>query len=390
MTNRLGNENSHTPVVVERPEDVVRLAERLARSPLIGIDTESNSMHCYFEKVCFLQIQAGQETFIVDTVRIRDLSPLLPVMADPGIKKVLHGADYDVVCLRRDFGLTFRNLFDTMLAAQLLEKPGLGLAALCEAYFQVKLDKSLTRHNWGQRPLEAKYLRYLVEDVLHLERLHEILSGELAERDLAEEAGCEFARVGDLEWKPKEVDPDRFMRVKGAQDLDALERTVLRELFNARETLARELDFPPFMVVAPERMLLVAKRRPQAFRDFVDMVRPPRRSSEAEVRSLFDAVQRAVKGEVPLEEKKRRPRARPDPRLAQCEDDLRAWRGARAAIEKKPPFAILPNHLIAAILDKRPRSVAEFSELPYVGARRAERNGPEVVEIVARAFGAAD
>ena len=76
MTNRLGNESSHTPVVVERPDDVVLLAERLARSPLIGIDTESNSMHCYFEKVCFLQIQAGQETFIVDTGTIIQGPPI--------------------------------------------------------------------------------------------------------------------------------------------------------------------------------------------------------------------------------------------------------------------------------------------------------------------------
>ena len=189
--------------------------DRLRESAVIGVDSESNSMYVYRERVCYLQIAAGDTIYLVDTLAVDDIDPLLPAFADPAIVKVLHGADYDVVCLGRDYGARFGGLFDTMIAAQLLDRDGLGLAALCRDFFDVELDKSLTKHDWGRRPLEEHYVRYLVEDVLYLEGLREKLLVELCEADIEEEFRLECERVAGMEWSGKPFDPGRLLEDQG-------------------------------------------------------------------------------------------------------------------------------------------------------------------------------
>lgn len=96
------------------------LARHLATLPAFGIDTESDSSYAYQEKVCLIQISDLERDWIIDPLLVDDLSALGDVLSDPDIVKVLHGGDYDVVCLHRDFGFRIKGLFDTLLAAQLL------------------------------------------------------------------------------------------------------------------------------------------------------------------------------------------------------------------------------------------------------------------------------
>src|SRR4029079_7255998 len=120
-----------------------------------------------------------------DTLALPDLEPLRPLFEGPQLK-ILHGDDYDLSGLFRDFKLRLANVFDTMIAAQILGRDQLGLAALVREFFGVELDKTLTRHDWGERPLHEKHVRYLVEDVVQLTALHERLESELAANDLTE------------------------------------------------------------------------------------------------------------------------------------------------------------------------------------------------------------
>ena len=104
----------NTPlIIVDTQEKLVELADQLSKAPVIGVDTESDSFHHYQEKVCLIQFSDLENDFILDPLQVDDMSPLAPIFANPDIVKVLHGADYDVVCLRRDFGFVFKNLFDT-------------------------------------------------------------------------------------------------------------------------------------------------------------------------------------------------------------------------------------------------------------------------------------
>ncbi|MFI4946897.1 MAG: hypothetical protein ACHP85_26695, partial [Burkholderiales bacterium] len=114
---------------IRSPAELERLVQALASCRAIGLDTESDSLYHHRDKVCLVQIATDRgEAFLVDSLAV-DLRPLGPAMADPQLVKVLHGADYDVTTLKRDFGFGFAALFDTMIAARLLGRSELGLVA---------------------------------------------------------------------------------------------------------------------------------------------------------------------------------------------------------------------------------------------------------------------
>ena len=92
----------------------------LADERVLALDTESDSLYRYFYKVCLIQISTSSTDYLVDPLRLPDLSPLGAILADPGIEKVFHAAENDILVLKRDFQFDFANIFDTMLAARIL------------------------------------------------------------------------------------------------------------------------------------------------------------------------------------------------------------------------------------------------------------------------------
>jgi ribonuclease D len=142
----------------------------------IALDSESDSLHHHREKVCLIQVADAQgHAWLVDTLARPDLAPLGGIVSDPSVVKVLHGADYDVVTMKRDFGFTFAGIFDTMIAARFLGMPAIGLQALARAELGVELSKDSQRDDWSVRPLTPRQERYALADVQHLLVLHERL-----------------------------------------------------------------------------------------------------------------------------------------------------------------------------------------------------------------------
>jgi ribonuclease D len=251
----------HPPTFVGDPAALAALVERLRGERVIALDTESNSFHVYRERVCLLQLSTRTGDFVVDPLAV-DPAPLAEILCD-GRETVLHGADYDVRCLRREYGWRLPRLFDTMAAARRLGRTGLGLSALVEAQFGVRLSKAFQRADWGRRPLTEEQLTYAALDTHFLLPLYDTLAGELATRGAAEEARREFDRIAAAEFRERVFDPEGWRRLKGARDLDAPGRSVLRALWIAREEQARAADRPPFKVLAEQAMLELARRRPE-------------------------------------------------------------------------------------------------------------------------------
>jgi len=249
-----------SPHLVCDAAGVEALAAALAREPAIALDTESNSFHVYRERVCVVQISTRDADYVVDAFAA-DLRPLGPVLAAAGAV-VLHGADYDVRCLKREYGFELPHLFDTMAAARRLGRTGLGLSALVEQHFGVRLAKDFQRSDWGRRPLTSEQVSYAALDTHYLLGLHDILARELAERGIASAAAEEFARIAAVEPRAKVFDREAWRRLKGARELDAPGRAVLRALWIAREERASALDRPPFKVMPESALLEVARRRP--------------------------------------------------------------------------------------------------------------------------------
>jgi ribonuclease D len=249
------------PVLVADARAVEALVRRLAAEPVLAVDTESNSFHVYRERICLVQISTREEDYIVDPLAT-DVAPLGAVLCD-GRETVLHGADYDVRCMKREWGWRLPRLFDTMAAARRLGRPGLGLSALVEAQFGVKLSKANQRSDWGRRPLTREQIAYAALDTRFLLPLHGLLAGELEGRGALDDARREFDRIAAVEPKERVFDREGWRRMKGARELDAPGREVLRALWLAREEVARASDRPPFKVMAEQAMVEVARRRPR-------------------------------------------------------------------------------------------------------------------------------
>jgi ribonuclease D len=237
------------------------LVRRVAAEAVLAIDTESNSFHVYRERICLVQISTRAEDFIVDPLAV-DVAPLRALFCD-GRETVLHGADYDVRCMKREWGWRLPRLFDTMAAARRLGRTGLGLSALVESHFGVRLSKANQRSDWGRRPLTREQIAYAALDTRYLLPLHDLLAGELTARGALDEARREFDRIAAVEPRERVFDREGWRRLKGARDLDAAGREVLRALWLAREEAARGSDRPPFKVMAEQAMVEVARVRPR-------------------------------------------------------------------------------------------------------------------------------
>jgi ribonuclease D len=294
---------------ITRTPQLASLLDALGRQPLC-LDTEADSMHHYPEKVCLIQLAVGGSSYLIDPLGAIDLSPLAPVLEDVGRSKILHGSDYDLRVLHRDFGLRICGLFDTMIAARLLGEPALGLSALLEKHLDVKLDKRYQRADWSRRPLPEAMMRYAALDTHYLETLAGKLRRDLRRAGREEWAGEEFRRLEQVRWSDA-PDGEAFRRVKGSGGLNRRGLAVLRELFTLRDAEARRRDRPPFKILHNEVLIRLASERPTDEEQLAAMRGMPaawRRGEKA--RRLVAAVGRALElpeGQLPDKQVRRRP-----------------------------------------------------------------------------------
>src|SRR3989304_1370545 len=92
------------PVVVTSDDELRRLIAALQAAPRLAVDTESNSLPAYRERVCLIQVSTADDDYLIDPLAVADLSPLAPLLADPAIEKVFHAAEYALACPRRALG----------------------------------------------------------------------------------------------------------------------------------------------------------------------------------------------------------------------------------------------------------------------------------------------
>ena len=236
-------------------------AARLAAEDELAFDTESNSSHSYRGSICLIQIGGSGENLLVDPLAVKDLSRLGDILADPGITKVFHGADYDLRSLDRDYGFRVRGLFDTEVAAVFLGETRPNLGAVLERFLGVSIpkDPKLQRSNWALRPLTAEASEYAVNDVAYLRRLAQELRRRLVEMGRLEWVEEECRRMEAVRSSSPEPPESAFRRIKGSHRLDGRELAVLLELYVFRDEEARALDCPPFRVIRNETLLEMAR-----------------------------------------------------------------------------------------------------------------------------------
>ena len=252
------------PVWADTPAAVRRAASACAAAGRFALDTEADSLHSYFHKVCLIQVSAGSQHFVVDPLPLQpaDLDPLWRVVANPAVTVVMHGADYDVRIIDRDYGARIGRLEDTQIMAQLLGEERTGLAHLLEREFSVELDKRHQRADWGQRPLAPELVAYAAADTASLLELAGRLRERLEALDRWAWAVEECARLAAVRHEEAAPDPLAFERVKGARPLKDRARDRLHELYCWRDEEARRLDLPPFKVLGNRPLIELALSPP--------------------------------------------------------------------------------------------------------------------------------
>jgi ribonuclease D len=301
------------------------------------------------------------------------------MMENPDIEIIFHDADYDLRMLDRDYGYHATRLFDTRVAAQLLNEPGIGLAALLEKYLGVILDKKYQRADWSRRPLLPEMLSYAAMDTMHLPELRDILRAQLADRGRLEWAEEEFDYLRHIRWTPG--DDEGFWRLKGARVLRGHGIAVLRELYQWRDQLARQLDRAPFRILNNESLLELAKAQPRD-RTALNAVRglgpdtKNRRGSE-----LLAAIERGLS--VPLSDiprLDRGPRVRPEPELVERLERLKTARNAAAARLELAPGLLCPNGTLERIARADPRTEADLATIVELRKWQRKVVGAELLQ----------
>jgi ribonuclease D len=358
---------------VDTPEQLAACVEDVARSPRGGLDTESNGFHAYFEKVCLLQIATPGTDWAVDTLAL-GLAPLGPLLADPSREFILHAAEYDVLCMKRDYGLAFARIFDTHAAAKTLGIEKVGLHDLLADQLAVKLEVDEQRSDWGKRPLSAQQLEYAFADVRYLLPLREKLGEQLASRGLVAEAEAEFGRLVAKEPRPREFDPEGWQKMKAARTLDGRGRAVLRELYLLRDRRARDLNRPAFKVLSDLFLAEAARRLPSSE---AELLRVPGTSPMALKKigaQLLEALKRGI-GAEPLGR----------PRLGTPNGQRwrrGAWRRARAEARKVEVQVIAPNAVLWAIARANPLDLESLAGVEGMDPFRIEQYGPAILEVL--------
>lgn len=370
-----------TPGLIANPYSLQTLVERLAAEKILAVDTESNSLYAYRERVCLIQFSTSAGDFLVDPLALPELDSLAPLFADPDIEKVFHAAEYDLICLRRDFGFSFNNLFDTMWAARLLGRGAVGLSAILEEQFGVRVDKRYQRANWGKRPLPRELSQYARQDTHYLIPLRDMLKAELQKKNLWDLAEEDFRRMTRINGRSFEVQNAQacWQRISGMRDLGPRQLAVLRKLCELRDQKARQADQPLFKIISDQSLLAIAEACPSDLESMQKLDRLSKRQVERMGRDLLQAVQDGLAA-GPLYPPK--PPPRPDPSYAARMEALREWRKREARRMGVESDVVLPRDLLVELVRLNPGVKAELEAILKEVPWRLNRYGEAILAVL--------
>jgi ribonuclease D len=368
--------------LIQSQRDLEVLFARLRSAPLLAIDTEAASFHRFIDRVYLLQISSRDETAVVDPLAVENLEPLSLVLADPEVEIVFHDADYDLRLLDREYGFRATGVFDTRIAAQLLNEPGVGLAALLEKYMGVRLDKRFQRADWSARPLSPEMLEYAASDTRYLPALRDILKAQLEARGRLGWAAEEFALVDDIRWSPPNGEPG-YLRLKGAKALKGRELAILRELYEWREGVAQRSDRATFRVLNNEPMLTMSRQPPTDMAALKTIPGIGGEQAERRGKDILAAVKRGL--EIPDRDLPRieRPARRAyDPAFEARLERLKAARNRLATRLDLQPGVLCPNGTLEAIARANPGNLQELGAIEELRRWQLREIGEELLKAV--------
>jgi ribonuclease D len=361
---------------VDTRDALAELATALAQTRVIALDTESNSMFVYRERICLVQLN-----LIGHTPALYAIDPLAfaPGEAIEGLAAwfagphhvLVHGGEYDVAVLKRELGSAPTDLFDTHAAALLLGLPQTGYANLCGELLDVKITKEHQQFNWGRRPVPPGPRAYALDDVRYLPALADVVRERVRAADIEEEVAIACQAVAMS--APHEVtnDTQRFWRIAGSARLSREALSRLASLLAWREEEAERRDQPPGRLVSKASLLSLAKDNPATASE-LGRYGLSRRLLSGGGDALLAAL--ATPGEVP----ERPSGPRPDPDVERRRQRLKTWRDKEAQRRGVTPQVVLPTRA----LDALSWGERDLEAVPQLGDKRVRLYGEAIRKMI--------
>ena len=365
------------PVWVDDQNKLNRMVEDLSMQTRIAVDTESNSLHAYRERVCLIQFSTPKKDYVVDPLALNDLDSLAPLFVNGKIEKIFHAAEYDLLCLKRDYGYKFKNIFDTMQASRILGCQFVGLDNILADRFDVKVDKRHQKANWGARPLTHAQLDYARMDTHYLIALRDLLETELREKERWGYALDDFRLACNVNDPKEKLNGSSWKRFSSRKDISPRELTILSELTMCRDAIAERMDRPTFKVIPDNILLDIAKNIPEMDVDLAGIGLSPK-----QIRLWGDQILAATKRGVELPIVKREQPERPKDAVLKRLDKLKTWRKKVAEEMKVESDIILPKIYLHLLAEHPPKNIEELKNVMNESPFRFGLYGDQIYRLI--------
>ena len=323
--------------------------KELKTCPNIGVDIEGDSLFHYQDKVCLIQISGNGRNFIFDPLLLDSVDALSSLFQDVNIIKIFHGAEYDLISLKRDFKFKFVSIFDTVLAARAIGIKSFSLQSLVSKYFDIQLEKSHQKANWSKRPIQRELLEYAYKDTFFLSDLYEKLLIEVKNKGRLDQIEEEFHLLENKNWEEKKFSSDHFLKIKGARKLSILSQKILRELVMAREEMAQRLDRPPFKVIGNEELIQISEKKPHSLEELKVLF--PKESAPVYRNPVYwlKVISQGERSRDPLPSNPKKNGILPTPEQEKRFVELRKWRDQQALEEGVEPSMVISTDTLRSI-----------------------------------------
>jgi ribonuclease D len=243
------NTDTKKVVLIERAEDLEAFYEENKNVAWLGFDTEFVGEKRYYTLLCLIQVATVNGFYLIDSIKLKDLSPLLKMIEDPAILKITHAGENDYRLLHSYFDILPKNIFDIQLAAGFVGyKYPISFSKLVEKELKIYLKKGYTVSDWESRPFNKKQLDYALNDVIYLEQLWKSLSKKLDKLNRTEWVAEEFEKLGHAETYFSNPNREAFNNSM-ILGLNLKERIFLIRLYEWRRAEAERKDYSKEMIL---------------------------------------------------------------------------------------------------------------------------------------------
>ena len=361
-TNKASKDSPQYTFIATQPalEKAVSLWKK---EDVLAIDLEmENNLHHYGAYIALVQISTREQNWVIDALAFQDLSLIWNIFEDPSIEKIFHDVSFDFRILNTQFGCKPKNIFDSEAAAVLLGKESVGLQTLLKVYFDVQKESKFQMADWARRPIKLDMLDYASKDTIYLIPLRDELISELKHANRFDWAKENFKSIEEQNFELKHPG---FLDLRGLRDFPSENLGVLKELFDLREKLAKQLNRPVHFILNNKSLIQTALNPPRSSKEFTQIrgVHPVVRTQS---HNFFKAVQSGKSLVVKLEK-------HPVKRFTQEQkDNVILLKDVRDYLEKTHSLSahnfLTKDHMTTIIADKSFACLLSWQKIEVLAA----------------------